>query len=309
MWLPASSSSNTKSGSAFIIHSYAPNGWTDGIRKGFLNVVKGAEIQDCYFDSNYWLKAGRSSKPALEELSGVLKKVPKETTIFVSDDEAFELTKDLLRDRPVVFAVGINRNKDDPGVKAFCDLGKFDKFTRTALLEDYPYGLALETLRSKAPQVHKVVTLAQESLTAKYMVAGLETYLPSHGIKVKERRISSSWGDWKETLSRHLPKGDTAIWIFIPYGLRDSLNEEIEPQRISKWLDENVKAYKIGADILKSGLSISVGISPIDLGTELGTLFKNYIAGKARSKTCSVSSGSYRVKWTGDQLEKSRASK
>ena len=277
--------------SLFLIHSYAPNSWTARFDEGFDREAsaRGYSVERYYYHSEYWENADPAERA--REIETILKRAVEKGVdgyIVVDDEAANRMAPGILSSgKPAVFT-GINRRRDDPTLTPFCT-----RRTR-AILEDYPYAPALHRILKKRPNARHYAVIASTSTTANELIAGLASTTASEfpGLKPLQVIQSTSWEHWKAELMR-LDAGIDFIWIFVPYGIRDRMNEEISPARMGAWIRANLKTTKVGAHILSEDLDLNVGFKPADLARESLKAFLELSRGSQGH--CPESSRSYRI--------------
>jgi hypothetical protein len=292
LWLPTADAAEF-SKKILVIHSYPPNSWTTGIDEGLMKKQRGVNFvfERYHFHSEHWrnrpIEELQKEKAKIVELV----KQPRFDGYILVDDESSELLRDtvLSLKKPVIFT-GINHSVNDPVLKRYCLPG----LSATALLEDYPYQKTFDALKRIQPKPKRHLIIASSSTTSDNYINGLHDFLKSSASNttvVKEIH-SNSWETWKDELLKNSKNVDV-VWVFVPYGVRDRLNEQISPSRIGAWLKNNVSTKSIGEITLSGGVDIRVGMKSEKLGEETVHLFAALI--KGQNTKCPIASGNYFV--------------
>jgi hypothetical protein len=279
--------------SVLVIHSYAPNMWTKRLDEGLVERAKklGYRLEPYYYHSTYWESAPETDR--LSESARILSKAkdPKYIGYIVADDEASVAFRQSLTNlgRPIIFT-GLNHARHEDYVKPFCGSSPHS----TALLEEYPYGEALSIYLKNFKRPARYVMAGSEAPTAEHLINGLKRYAQEKypDMKLVREIRSKSWETWKRELKEVDSQVDF-VWIFVPFGVRDRLNEEIAPSRVGQWLVQNLNTIKIGANILSKSIDMTIGLDAVDLGIETMDLFHSEVQGK--NTQCPVVSKSYKI--------------
>jgi hypothetical protein len=267
--------------------------WTKRLDEGLSKRAQkyGYRLEPYYYHSTYWESAPETER--LSESARILSKAkdPKYLGYIVADDEASLAFRQSLTNlgRPIIFT-GLNHARDEEYVKQFCST----RPQTMALLEEYPYGDALSIYLKNFKRPTRYVMAGSEAPTAEHLINGLKKYAQKKypTLKLVREIRSKSWETWKREL-KEVDKDIDFVWIFVPFGVRDRLNEEIPPSRVGQWLVDNLTTVKIGANILSDSIDMTIGLDAIDLGAETMDVFHSEVLGK--SSHCPVVSKSYKI--------------
>ena len=272
-----------------VIYSYPPNSWTGGLSAGFHQGKFSTEYnyQEYHFHAEYW--QGRPTSELQQERRKIVSLInePKFDGYIIADDEASEFLRDdvLAIHKPTVFT-GINHSVNDPKSKVYCSKDSI------ALLEDYPYQKTFDTLKKIKPTVKTLLIVASDSTTTENYIGGLHAFLKhkNNGVVITKEIRSNSWEVWKQELLAGASKVD-AIWVSVPYGVRDRLNEQMTPYRIGAWLKQNISVVSVGEITLADGVTIRVGMESKALGVETAKFLDNIF--KRKIGSCPIASANY----------------
>ena len=263
--------------SILVIHSYFPNNWTKRLDLGFKEqaILRGIDIQFYHYDSGFWKEHPEINN--VQEISKIinLAKQNKYTGIIISDDEASEaLQSELIKLNKPILYTGINRNEFEERTKSYCS-----SIPRTAvLLEAYPFSETLKTVKKVIPKIKKISIIAALANTTDSYIEGLKKELVKRksNIVIDSIKKSNSWEVWKEELLK-VDKTADLIWVSVPYGIKDRLNEEVSQPRISSWLKENIKTKILAEVTLAEAAKITVGLDAKYLAIESINIFENLL--------------------------------
>lgn len=275
----------------FLIHSYAPNFWTNEMREGLLNdpVIKSLPLQEYYFDSDYWHKKGALAEHQDEKLKALIRTMLPSDLLVIGDDEVASILRSRISPKQKTILLGINGSSQVKNWDSFCEKTE----SHAIVFEDFPYKKALAFARQKFPEIKKFNAIGGDTETSKKMIDGLRSALADTQFELTESLLSREWSIWREKLRGWSDK-KSLTWYFVPFGLRDSMNEEISPKLVAGWIKENAPSIGLGAGALESGLDVVVGISARDLGAE-GARFARLLL-SSKPVECRNPSESYRIR-------------
>lgn len=282
--------SRAEEGRLFLIQSYAPNYWTNGIRNGLQTsaAIRKMDLKEYYFDSDYWGRKGELSKNKDEKLLTFLHEIKPSDTVVIADDEAASVTLPYLKQTRRIVLVGINAKVDVKEWNAFC----VSSVERAVLFEDYPYAEVLKVLRQRFPKISKINAIGANTITPNKMISGLVDYLSTQKLKISDSLTSREWSTWRTKL-KSWDEPNALTWIFVPFGLRDVMNEELPPEMVKKWLLRHTRNPSAGEISLGNSLDVMVGLDPNSLGKEAGALIEKIIGGNEIK--CRNATRSYRI--------------
>jgi len=276
----------------FLIQSYAPNFWTKGIREGLLSQpkIRALSLKEYYFDSDFWGKKGKIADAKDEALDKFVAEITSDDLLIIADDEASTVVLPKIKNPTRTLLVGINGSSQSQVWNGFCGSSGHG-----IVFEEYPYEKALAMARKRFPRLSAVNAIGGDTATSRMMIEDLKSFLVGKSTKLSETTTSGDWNAWRGKL-QEWNSPTSVTWIFVPFGLRDSLNEEISPAMVSRWIASHTKNATIGALALGDGVDVGIGLSPNDLGREAGQLAEKILS--TQRIGCRNSSRSYKISMT-----------
>ena len=264
--------------------------WRLTIREGLLAnpALKGRELKEYYFDSDFWLKQGDLKQAKDSKLNSLIADLKDGDFLVVSDDEASTVVLPQVPSTIPTLVIGINDFSTSPAWDQFCSAVK----KHAVLFEDYPYKKALELAQKRFPSVSRITAIGGDTPTSKSIISGLRQFISTTKLTLVETAASRDWTTWRTKL-QSWDNPNTLTWVFVPYGVRDSLNEEISPHAMLEWINSHVHNSRAGAYALKGGLDVTIGLDPKEFGAEAGSLAEAMLSNKTLK--CRNPSRSYRV--------------
>ena len=269
-----------------IIHSYPQGEWYFGIHAGLEEELKKSGIKynlhPIVFHAEFW-KEKDSSRRLVEKnriLSSLKAKNPD--LVLLCDDEASDfMAEDLAKsDVPVIFT-GINRQqKDIPWLKAF------SRNQIAGTLELYKTEDSIRLLKKLRPDVKTFSILTSANDTSDLVVKQITDDMRKLKSKLKVDLRSTYklkyWSQWKKAIPE-INKNNDAVWVLVPYDVRNVNNQELSIEHIGSYLKQNLKVPSLGIISIstKIGVLAAIPACPHSLGKQMGEQTSEFFKGKA----------------------------
>lgn len=258
----------------FVIFSYPTGQWNNGIQEGLTNGLIERDIKHDIgsYVYHYEFFKGKSRGAVDKEIDVILGKlrVYKPDFIVVSDDEAAEKVVPRLYalNIPVIFT-GINK-----AVKDLSWLQKGNKIT--GILERYPIEKSLKLLSDLTRgKTKKISILTSKNDSSLIILEQFKKYFAENKPDIKLDRVYalSDWAEWKKSVLEMNKKTD-ALWMLVPWSVKDEDGDEVDLRIMGKWLAEHIKIPSISiVDIsLHLGVMASISVTPQILGEEVAEI-------------------------------------
>lgn len=272
--------------SLVILHSYPPGEWSHGINASLENELKAAKIRyqlkSLIFHSEYWRTQPEEKR--VTEKKRLLKEIETANAdlVLLCDDEVADFLATDVRamNRPVIFT-GMNRP-----AKEIPWLNEFPKNSIAGTLELYRTEDTMELLRALKPEAKRVSILTSTNPTSKLVTKQISEDLKTGELKkqfqLRETYQLRFWSEWKAAISE-INRRDDAVWVLVPYDVRDENNQEVSIERVGAWLKSNLKVPSLGIISVSTRIGILAGIpiSPQGLGKQMGEQAVSYFGGKS----------------------------
>jgi len=268
-----------------ILHSYPEGEWYYGINSSLSRVLKDKGIKfnlsPLVFHSEFW--KDRESERRVAEKNRILGfiKAKNPDIILMCDDEISDfVAQDIaLLDKPVIFT-GLNRRTAQiPWLKAF------GKNQAAGTLEIYDTEASVKLLRTLKPSVKNFSILTSTNETSNLVSDQILSDLRGMGsVKVREVYQLKFWSEWKRAIEEINAKDD-AVWVLVPYNVRDENGIEVSVERVGSWLKRRLKAPSLGIISISTKIGVLAGIpaSPRALGQQMGEQVATFLSGTSLS--------------------------
>ncbi len=267
-----------------IIHSYPSGEWTHEINEGVEESLKkeaiSLEIKSIIYHSEYWrLKDPPAQKLEQERIIKESKEYNPDI-ILLCDDEATDLLATRLIDlKKPIFVTGINKNPNQ-----LTWLNKDNKNRFSGIFETYQIEKGNELLKQFNSKIKTVSVLTSNNITSQILSSSFKKEFNkdgkyfSSGFKLRKIYNLSFWSQWQDAV-REINKLDDAVWVLVPYDIKDQNNQELSLVEVGKWLNKNLKKPSIGILSIhtKIGLLASVNTHPRGLGAQVGDMISRYL--------------------------------
>ncbi len=269
-----------------ILHSYPEGEWYYGINSSLSKVLKDKGIKfnlsPLVFHSEFW--KDRESERLVAEKNRILKflKEKNPDIILMCDDEISDfIAQDIAAlDKPVIFT-GLNRRTAQiPWLKSF------GKNQAAGTLEIYDTEASVKLLRTMKPSVKNFSILTSTNDTSNLVTDQVKTDLQKIGsVKVREVYQLRYWSEWKRAIEEINAKDD-AVWVLVPYNVRDENGIEVSVERIGSWLRRHLKVPSLGIISISTKIGVLAGIpaSPQALGKQMGEQVASFVGGVTLSE-------------------------
>lgn len=269
-----------------IIHSYPQGEWYHGINAGLEEELKKKGIkfnlQAIVFHAEFW-KEKDAARRTIEKnriLEFVKSKSPD--LVLMCDDEASDfIAGDLAQSGfPVIFT-GINRKeKDIPWLRQF-SRAKIAGTLELTKTED-----SIRLIQKLRPTIKRISILTSANDTSDLVVKQISEDMKKLKTKLKVELGSvhklKYWSQWKKSLPEINAKSD-AVWILVPYDVRNANNQELPIEHIGSYLKQNLRIPSLGIISIstKIGVLAAIPASPSALGRQMGEQASDFFKGKS----------------------------
>lgn len=286
-----------------IIHSYPPGEWTheinEGVEESLLKEGIKLEIKSIIYHSEYWRLKDLSEQKIEQKRILTQTKEHNPDLVLLCDDEATDLlATQLLELKKPIFITGINQK---PEQLAWLTNENKNKFS--GIFETYQIEKGNELLKQFNSKIQNISVLTSNNATSQILAASIEKEFTqngkyfSSGFKLRKVYTLSFWSQWKEAVTE-INKLDDAVWVLVPYDIKDQNNQELSLKEVGKWLSNNLKKPSIGILSVhtKIGLLASVNTYPKGLGKQVGDMIGRYLKkGQSLEKIGFENSKNYRI--------------
>jgi len=274
-----------------VIHSYPPGEWYHGFNKSFEKTIGqlgiSVELYPEVYHSEYWSDQPQVQRAKEKErlISFIKSKSPD--MIILCDDEAVDfLIKDTSKFNIPILVTGINRPKSDLEW-----LPTLDKDAIAGTLEIYRIDESIELLQKLKPNAKRMSILTSSNATSKIVADVIsqrmkqKDFQSKYGVKLIGVHTLKYWKQWKE-ITPKLSKENDALWVLVPYDVRDHNNHEVSIERIGSWLRKNLTIPTLGilSIHIKIGLLAAISVAPAGLGRQSAEQAARYFKGTKLSK-------------------------
>lgn len=283
--LPASVFSATKTDNQrpqkiFIVFSYPPGQWSEGILSGLSGRLGRIgirfELKQAVYDSPYF-----SQRPVEETKAEVVKLVKeavdyKPDFIVLCDDEGADALAPEMKKTgiPLLFA-GINKEeKNLPWLEKGAEL--------TGVFERYPVEASLKLLTNLTKgRVKNISLLTSVNPTSVIIEKQLSRYFKANKthITLKKIYMTNKWDEWKSFIQAANRESDS-LWMLVPWNVEDAAGQRLDLRVMGKWMSENIRIPSISiVDVnLQLGAMASISMTPQIMGEELGDIIRLSVA-------------------------------
>lgn len=269
-----------------IIHSYPQGEWYFGIHSGLEEQLKKAGIKynlhPIVFHAEFWKEkdAARRTVEKNRILNFANSKNPD--LVLLCDDEASGfIAEDLAKNNYPVIFTGINRQtKDIPW------LNEFSASKIAGTLELYKTEDSIRLLRTLRPGVKKISILTSANDTSELVVKQISDDMRKlkPKLKVELRSVNKLryWSQWKAIIPE-INTMDDAVWVLVPYDVRNANNQEVSIEHIGNYLRNNLKVPSLGIISIstKIGVLAAIPACPNSLGKQMGEQSVEFFKGKS----------------------------
>lgn len=268
-----------------IIHSYPQGEWYHGIHSGLEGELKKNGIKynlhPIVFHAEFWKEKDTSRR--LVEKNRILRTLKSKNPdlVLLCDDEASDFMADELAkgDVPVIFT-GINRQqKDIPWLK------KFSRNKIAGTLELYKTEDSIRLLKKLRPEVQtfSILTSANDTsdLVVKQITDDMKRLKGKLKVNLRSTYKLKYWSQWKKAIPE-INKNNDAVWILVPYDVRNANNQELSIEDIGGHLKQNLKVPSLGIISIstKIGVLAAIPACPASLGKQMGEQVSQYFKGQ-----------------------------
>ncbi len=269
-----------------ILHSYPEGEWYHGINASLSKVLQDKGIKfnllPLVFHSEFW--RDRESERRVAEKNRILQflKDKNPDIILMCDDEISDfVAQDIAAlDKPVIFT-GLNRRAEQiPWLKSF------GKKQAAGTLEIYDTEASVKLLRTMKPSVKNFSILTSTNDTSNLVTEQISRDLHKMGsVKVRTVYQLKYWSEWKSAIEEINAKDD-AVWVLVPYNVRDENGIEVSVERVGTWLKQRLKVPSLGIISISTKIGVLAGIpaSPRALGRHMGEQVADFLSGTSLSE-------------------------
>jgi len=289
--LLTSISSFAKTTRLITVHSYPPGDWSHGIDGSIAEVLQSNkvlhELKSIVFHAEYWRRKNEELRKT--EQDRLVKEITdyKPDVVVLVDDEAADFLASRLKtlNKPIFFT-GINQiEKDIPWLK-----GK-DREKFSGVFEVYQIQKGNDLLKGFDAKTRNISVLTSNSATSQILADQFTADFSEtgkfgkSGLKLRKIYKLPFWSQWKEAV-KEINAKDDAVWILVPYDVRDSNNQELLVVEIGKWLTANLKKPSIGILGVNTriGLLASVNTHAEGLGKQVAEMIVRNLGGEPLQK-------------------------
>ncbi len=289
--LLTSISSFAKTVRLITVHSYPPGDWSHGIDGSISEVLNNNKIQhdlkSIVFHAEYWRRKDEELRKT--EQDRLVKEISdyNPDIIVLVDDEAADFLASRLKilNKPIFFT-GINQiQKDIPWLQ-----GK-DREKFAGVFEIYQIQKGNDLLKGFNAKTKNISVLTSNSATSQILADQFSADFAENGkfgksgFKLRKIYKLPFWSQWKDAVNEINAKDD-AVWILVPYDVRDSNNQELLVVEIGKWLTANLKKASIGILGVNTriGLLASVNTHAEGLGKQVAEMIVRNLKGEVLQK-------------------------
>jgi len=274
-----------------ILHSYIPGEWYHGLNRGFeeslgkLGVA--VNLTPIVFDSEYWQdKTTAEREKERAKIVAQIKGISPDLVVICDDEAADMFVPAIYRSGFRMVFTGVNRSADQlPWSK------EVPRNFVTGVVEIYPVSEFTSVLEKLLPNL-KTISLLSSKKPSSVLVSGTteaemntEQFKATHRIRLKSVNLLAHWEEWKERVEQ-LNEKDSAVWVLVPYDVRDTNNIQVPLPQMGRWFRKHLKTPYIGMSVVhtKMGGLMSVQITPFDLGRQAAELAAKFFNGKNLSE-------------------------
>lgn len=274
-----------------IYHSYPPGEWVHGINNSFKATLErlGHEVKivSTVFHSEHWLRRPlKDQKKEQERLINIVKAASADLVLLCDDEAASFLAKEMHDLGLPIFLTGINQALDETTWVAQIPKGKI-----AGVLEVYQVSESVGLLKKLKPELKSMSILSSKNFSSKVIAKNLKeimrspAFVDEHGVQLRSVHTLRFWEEWKKVLP-DLNKNDQAIWILVPYDVRDSHNQEVSIEQIGAHLTKHLSVPTLGVVSIhtKIGLFLALSISPEALGRHSAEQVARFLKGESLKK-------------------------
>lgn len=271
-----------------IIHSYPQGEWYHGINTGLEDELKKSGIKynlhPIVFHSEFWREKDSARRSVEKNRISKFIASKKPDLVLMCDDEASDfIAGDLAQaGYPVIFT-GVNRQaKDIPWLKMF-SRSKIAGTLELTKTED-----SIRLLKKLRPDAKRfsILTSASDTseIVAKQISEDMKKLKGSLKVELRSVHKLKYWSQWREVIPEINAKSD-AVWILVPYDVRNSNNKELSIEYIGNYLRKNLQVPSLGIISIstKIGVLAAIPASPSALGQQMGEQASDYFKGKSLS--------------------------
>jgi len=286
-----SSSAFAKSVKIEVIHSYPPGDWSHGIDGSITDVLKSNKIEhdlkSIVFHAEYWRRKDEElRKTEQDRLVKEIADYNPELIVLVDDEAADFLASRLKTLNKPIFFTGINQIEKDIVWLQGKDRDKF-----AGVFEIYQIQKGNDLLRGFNNKAKNISVLTSNSATSQILADQFTADFSENGkfgksgFKLRKIYKLPFWSQWKEAV-KEINSKDDAVWILVPYDVRDSNNQELLVVEMGKWLTANLKKPSIGILGVNTriGLLASVNTHAEGLGKQVAELIVRNLKGETLPK-------------------------
>jgi len=258
----------------FIVFSYPPGQWSDGILAGLSNRLARSGLryvlkQDIYDSPRFSLL---SSTETAAEADRIVKAAAayKPNFVILCDDEGADALAPGMKKLgiPLLFA-GINKNENN--------VAWLEKEANlTGVFERYPVEPSLKLLSNlSGGKVKNISLLTSINPTSTIIEKQLSDYFRTHKTRIALKKVylTNKWSNWQRAILEINNEGDS-LWLLVPWNVEDEKGARMDLRVMGKWMSGNIRVPSISiVDVnLQLGAMASISMTPEIMGEELGDI-------------------------------------
>ncbi|MBI4670032.1 MAG: hypothetical protein HY747_12785 [Elusimicrobia bacterium] len=269
----------TKSQRLFVVFSYPPGQWSEGIVSGLSQQLQKTgvpfELKQYAYDSPYYAQRTQTERDAeAEKISAKVREYQPDFLIVCDDEGADALMPQLKTLKIPLLFVGIN--KDEADVR-WLD----HSIEMTGVFERYPAQASLKLLSNLTRgKVKNISLITSFNPTSETIVQQLREHFKTHKTKIALHKVymSNKWDDWKRAIKAASGEDDS-LWMLVPWNVEDNRGDRMDLRVMGRWLSENIEIPSISiVDVnLQMGAMASISMTPQIMGAELADIIHTAI--------------------------------
>jgi ABC-type uncharacterized transport system substrate-binding protein len=274
-----------------IFHSYPPGEWYHGINGMFEQTLGQLGVQPditpIVFHSEFWLRKSSQEQDVERARLVRIAKNLRPDLVLLCDDEATDFLAAPISKLgiPILFT-GVN---EDPARAPW--FNQVPRSNMAGVLEHYQIAESIQMLKKIRPSVKSMSILSSKNLSSEIITRQLVQQMRSpqfeqkHGVKLRSVHTLRYWEEWKKVVPE-INRQDQALWILVPYDVRDLDNQEVPISQIGNWLTKHSDLPTLGIVSIhtKMGLFAAINIAPESLGRQAAEQAARYFKGELLEK-------------------------